>query len=720
MENTGREEVMNRYEVLSVLKEKDASLEQIAEATKKGLDEVKGALKKLAFEGSVIPLLDGTYRAKEKDVFLGYVKVRFRDHAYVTLLSKEGKDVRISGEDALSVLKGDEVFLKLDEKYEYNGSGSLIRIVRPREFVEGMVVFSEDGLVLDALGQRESELVFRILLSSLKVDEGDLVRAEVVRRGSFSLDVTPSKRLAKPGDKFYDLTKAALEKGASFTYPFDVEKEASGFGEDLSFGDRSDRRDLRGEVVVTVDGQTTKDFDDGLSIRRVPSGYEVGVHIADVASFVEEASPLDEEARLRATSLYFPEMEVSMLPPSLADGRCSLNEGEDRLSITCLLRLDPEGRLLSSELFPSKVRSRARLTYDAVDLFLQGEEKSIPPSVAPAVLLLLECAKKVQKRRKEEGLLTFGRNYPEFSLDEAGFPSSVRLRRESEAENLVEVFMILANQEVGRKLIEKKVPALFRTEAEPDAEKMEKIKEFLARFEIDPALFPSTCSSNSLAKYFEGLPAWASAIGKLCLLKVMNPVSYSRAPGKHFALNCTGYVYFTSPIRRYPDLLTHRLIHEFLFDENEADKESVGAYLDTLPSLLAQEEKTAKWIMNRAHDMACERYMSKHLGEICDGEVRNFVGGGIKVQLSNGITGLLPYDRIDGDSYRPERLSFSVIGRDEGREIVLGDVLQVAAVETDPETFSVLLATEEDLKASGKRNSEDLLAVLKGEGVEVK
>lgn len=683
---------MDRQSIIDALGNEFVTLEGLSSRLSCGKEEVSDVLRKLEFGGFVMHMPDGRYRNIGNDIVLAFVKTRIKDVAYVTPYKKDMRDIRLVGLDARGLLRGDLVYVKIDDMYNDNGEGILISILRQSTHIEGLVKKVGNDFCVDAYKHIESNVRFVVESSKVELKEGQLVRAEIAKRDDKEFSVHVTDIICNVGNRMYELTKAILEKGGLVTYPRDVQEQAFSYQEYVD--DCLDRKDLTNLCVVTIDGASTKDFDDGLSIERTEAGYDVGVHIADVASYVGEGSPLDYEARDRATSMYFPETEVSMLPQLLSDDICSLNPYVDKLTITCLLHLDYNGALISSEVFLSKVRSKARLTYDQVDGYIAKESDTIPDDVKDTVDLLIECSKKILDEKKRRGLLNFGRNYPEFTLDENGVPDSVKPRHESEAENLVEVFMILANNEVGDVLNKHGVPVLYRTEDAPDYEDMILVRDFLYRFDIDPRLFPLTITSENLANYFKAIPDWAQTIGKLCTLKLMKPVAYSTKPSLHFGLNCTHYVYFTSPIRRYPDLLSHRLIHDFLLnDDMQNDKSLIEEYLDNITSILSQEEKIAKSIMNNAHDMECERFMETRGTEVFDAEVKNFIGGGIKVSLTNGISGLIPYDRIDGDVYKGRKMCFSIFGRNTEREIVLGDRLEVMLADIVPETHALIFET---------------------------
>lgn len=711
---------MGKNKMLSFLKEKDRDLNEILAELQISKEEAKEVLDKLIFEGQIFLSKEGKYICCGKNVVLCTVKVRFRDHAYVTPLKKEMHDIRLIGEDALSLLEGDYAFVSIDESYFNNGEGTLLRVVKPVQFIEGRYTRDENGdFIIEDYRHLKSEINFKVVENSLPNSITDsFVRCKILKRGHYECEVKVTELISNPGSRDYELMAGIFEKGGVLGYPDEVLLEARNINKDIDAVNNKERKDLRGEVMITIDGETTKDFDDGLSIKKTSSGYEVGVHIADVASYVKEGSALDYEARLRVTSLYFPETEIPMLPRRLSEEICSLNPNQDKWTITCLLHLSLEGELQGSHIFLSKTRSHAGLTYDQVDGFLNGNEASVKDvEIRNTLSLLIEASRKIEKRKKEKGHLVFGRNYPEFSLDEKGFPDKVRLRRETEAENLVENLMVLANDEIGRLFLEKGIPALFRNEEPPDKNDLFRVRDFLARFEIDPSLFPKNPTGPNLAKYFDSLPDWARKIGKLCVLKIMNPVVYSRIPGLHFGLDCSHYVYFTSPIRRYPDLLTHRLLHDFVFSNDGEDKILAGDYLDNLPDLFSDEEKKAKMIMNNAHAFECERYMSIRMNQMMKGEVRNFIGSGIKVQLENGITGLLPYDRIDENTYRSPKFCFSIFGERSQREIVLGDELDVAVVEIIQDTHTLILATKEFIDSGSKKDDSELIEDLKKMGV---
>ena len=441
---------MNRSKIIELLNIRDMDEDELRAKSNCSLDEIKKFLNILVFEGRIIRLGDGKYSLTGSRIVLSYVKNRFKDYAYVTPLKKDMRDIRLVGQDATKLLKGDCVFVRIDDDlYENNGEGSLIQIVRPVSFIEGIISKDDEGFFISSFKNIDSEVRFDVKKTSIELIEGQLVRAEIIDRRDYICYVEVTKVISKPGDRMFDLMNAIVEKGGTLTYPKDVDEQAINLA--TNFTDTAkDRHDLTNEFMVTIDGASTKDFDDGLSIRKTDYGYDVGVHIADVASYVKEGTPLDYEARLRATSMYFPETEISMLPTILSDDVCSLNPNAEKLTITCLLHLDHDGIYKSSEVFLSKVKSKARLTYDQVDEYIKGKKDEVDGDLKYNVDLLLECSRKILKRKKEKGQLVFGRNYPEFTLDKDGNPDTVKPRHESEAEDLVEVFMILANDEVGK------------------------------------------------------------------------------------------------------------------------------------------------------------------------------------------------------------------------------------------------------------------------------
>lgn len=688
---------MNRKDIIGKLIAKPSLLDELSVELKEDRNIIKAFLEKLIFEGFVMELKDGRYKLIGDDIVLSMVKTRFKDVAYVTPIKKDMRDIRLVGMDARQLLKGDLVYVKIDDLYTNNGEGSLISILRPVTHIEGLVKKDSQGYYIESYKNIDSEVRFSIDKTDVELMEDQLVRGDILSRNDGECSIEVTDIICPLGDRMYELTKAIMEKDGLVSYPKDVIIEANSI---FDYKDNNPKRkDLTKISVVTIDGSSTKDFDDGLSIERTSVGYDVGVHIADVASYVKEGTALDYEARSRSTSMYFPETEISMLPKLLSDDICSLNPNVDKLTITCMLHLNEQGVLLSSDVFLSKVRSIARLTYDQVDGYIDRIFDKFEGEVKETVDFLLECSQKILNAKREKGLLVFGRNYPEFTLDDKGEPNSVKPRHESEAENLVEVFMIMANDEVGKIMSKNNIPSLYRTEESPNREDMLLVRDFLYRFGIDSRLFPDDITSENLANYFKQLPDWAVTIGKLCTLKLMKPVVYSRTPSLHFGLNCNHYVYFTSPIRRYPDLLTHRLLHDFLIDSTSIDdKEIIGTYLDNLTDFLSQQERQAKVIMNNAHDMECERYMMNRDDEVMEAEVRNFIGGGIKIVLSNGISGLVPYDKIDGDYYKNYRMCFSIFGKNTDREIVLGDKLYVSLIDVVPESHTLIFATEEYLE----------------------
>ncbi len=453
------------------------------------------------------------------------------------------------------------------------------------------------------------------------------------------------------------------------------------------------RRDLREVPTVTIDAPTTTDIDDALSV--IPPGPDgalrVLVSIADVDAFVREGSPIDVEARLRGTSVYLAGRVLPMLPEVLSGDAASLREGVERPALTAELRIDPEGRVTSVDLYESLIRSHARLTYDAVaELFSAGASEGVPAAVVPTLRWLRTAAARLSSVRAARGGVELGRDEAYVSFDPATRePTGIAPRGENEAHRLVERLMVAANEAVATWLVDRGLPGVFRVHDRPDPDRVAMLERFAHNFGVEAGFGPEL-SPRGLAAFETQLRGTAVAPAiRTVLGKMLGPARYTVHPSPHFGLAAPLYLHFTSPIRRYADLAVHRLVRRYL-----AGDRSLAAGDPSLEAL-AQEVNRAAYVATKAEAerlrMVVARWFSGKVGERVSGNIVAVKPFGLVVQMKGtGATGTVAMDALPGGPYRVEPGGHAAAS--EGRRYVVGEPIEVTIAGANEELGRVDLA----------------------------
>lgn len=462
-----------------------------------------------------------------------------------------------------------------------------------------------------------------------------------------------------------------------------VLNQAERVAKEVSLADMAGRKDLRAIQTVTIDGEDAKDLDDAISLSREEDCYHLGVHIADVANYVQENSALDREAKERGTSVYLVDRVIPMLPHTLSNGICSLNMGEDRLALSCMMTLDAAGTITGYEIAETVINVDQRLSYTEVNNLLEGDEETEKRlgELVPMLRLMKELSDLLREKRKKRGSIDFDFPESKLILDKDGTPLLIKPYERNAANRLIEDFMLLANETVAQHFYWLEVPFVYRTHDKPDPEKILKLATFIRNFgyhikvksgenEIHPK------EIQKLLFRIEGTDKEA-LISRLTL-RSMKKAQYTPECTGHFGLACQYYCHFTSPIRRYPDLQIHRIIKEQLRGRlNEKRTEHYAALLPMVSKHSSEMERRADEAERETEKLKKVQYMENKIGQIFEGVISSITTWGIYVELPDTVEGMIHVSKLSGDYYYYNEESYEMIGRDTGRCFKLGQKIKI-------------------------------------------
>lgn len=494
------------------------------------------------------------------------------------------------------------------------------------------------------------------------------------------------------------ITGIIAEYGIPDIFDFKTAAEADALPQ--SVDDLSGREDLRHKLIFTIDGNDSRDFDDAVSLETLPGGNSLlGVHIADVTHYVREGSSLDNEALRRGTSVYFPNMVIPMLPQKLSNGICSLNPDVDRLTFSVFMECDSEGNIVNHRISETVIHSAARMTYENVNKILAGDELMCAryKKLVPSLHAMARLAGKMTKRRSDRGAIDF--NFPETKIvcDGSGMPQDVRCDIRSESERIIESFMLAANEAVAEQAYWAELPFIYRVHDAPDDEKLEKFNEFIKNFGISfkgkTNIHPKDI--QSILDQTEGRPE-GMMIAQMALRSLMK-ACYRDTNSGHFGLAARFYCHFTSPIRRYPDLMIHRILKDYingrLTEQRISHYESV---VGEAAQLSSEREIRAEEAERRVQELMKTVYMRQFLGEAYTAVISSVASFGMFARLENSCEGLIRCENMTEDWFELDEDSRSLIGARTGKQYKVGDKVNIVVSGCDIISRRIEFTLKED------------------------
>ncbi len=650
--------------------------------------DLKKRLSELTAEGRLYRVKGGRYAVPDRiSLVTGRVSLIRKGDGFVRS-EESGEEVFVPERDLESALDGDRVVVRVESHPKGRKPvGRVIRVLERER--DALVAVFHEGRKASFAVPRDPRVKSDVVIPW--GDEGDAIEGDVVRvritgygprrRGPVGEVVEVLGRLGDPG---VDVLSVLHDHGLAPDFPPEVEAAATRIGEGERPEPGEGREDLRELRTMTIDPEDAKDHDDALSVERLDGGsVRVGIHIADVGWYVRPGGELDREARSRGTSVYLVDRVVPMLPHALSSDLCSLVPDRDRYAVSLIVDLDAEGRVESYRFARSIIRSRHKLAYETVQAVLDGEE-SVQTEADADLRTLASVARRLRERKGVRGALDFELPEARVRLDETGEPVAIERVRRLEAHRLVEDFMLLANELVAREGSSRTLPVLYRIHESPAADRLEDLREMLARFGYRlPSRSVRPRDLLDVLDAARGRPE--EQLVSTVVLRAMQRARYAPDNLGHFGLALEHYAHFTSPIRRYPDLVTHRAIVDALVLGRQPPA-SAHEGLAGLAEHCSFREEVATDAERDSIELKKIEYMKRHLGEEFDGTISGVKAFGAFVQLDDVfVDGLVHVNALEDDYYEFREREYALVGVRKGRRLRLGDRVRVQLVRVDRE-----------------------------------
>ena len=704
----------NVLEIFRRNPKKQYQVEQIDRMLKRdrlgNFSDIVKALSFLEQEKKLITDGNGHYQlAQENTIVDGIFKSNSKGFGFVRVEDEETDDIFVAKDYTAYAVDGDQVRVKITAGGNpWNGKG-------PEGQVQEIIERNLTSLVGEFHPMTDEQVKtshfigyvvstnkklanYRVYIgeNGLKPQKGDMVKVSISNypdqdnpdsMTGVIIQVIGNKSL--PG---VDIMAIVSAHDVKTEWNEDALEQSNNIPDHVTPEDMANREDIRDQPTVTIDGDDSKDFDDAVVLWQLPNGnYHLGVHIADVAHYVKENTPLDKEAYTRGNSTYLVDRVIPMLPFRLSNGICSLNEGVDRLVLSCEMELTPEGDRVSYDIHPSVMRSHGRLTYNNVNKVLDPdnndelEEKYV--ELAPMLKEMAELHNALYKKRHQRGAIDFEEPEAKIIVDDQGKPTDIVLHDRGTAEKMIESFMLLANETVAEAFYKKHVPFLYRVHETPDGERIKSFFEFCSAFGLNIAADPNHVKPLDLQKVVSkttGTPE--EAVVQMMMLRSLKQAHYSEEPLGHFGIAAKFYTHFTSPIRRYSDLMVHRMIHAYA--EEGTDKEVRDHFTNCLPDVAEQtstQERVSIDTERETNDLKMTEYMADQVGQHFDAVVSSVTSFGMFIQLPNTVEGLIHISNLTDDFYSFNEKNMTLTGRGTHKQYHVGMPIKVTLTNANVE-----------------------------------
>jgi ribonuclease R len=694
-----------REEIIELLGKEKRALSATEICDKLNLNTA-GELKKLLDDLRILEESYTVYRSNKDKYMLfenshllkGRLSVNKKGFGFVIVDGRD-EDIYIDAKNMNGALNNDLVVV--EELKGQNGKKTEGRVVKVLKKENNLIV--GEYKIIDGNPHfipDDKKLRMEIILDNKDLDDlvdGHKIQVSIVKEmGKYKYLGEVVKIIGHKNDPGVDILSIIYDHGINDVFTDEVMEEVNALPSEVLDGDRKDRKDLTDMTIFTIDGDDTKDIDDAISISKKGENYILGVHIADVSYYVKEGTALYKEAYSRGTSVYLVDRVVPMLPHKLSNGICSLNPNVDRLAISCIMEITPNGKIVSHDIFESIIRSRIQMTYKKVNKILNDEET--PEGYEPFkddLKLMWELAKILRKEKLARGYLDFDVDEPKILVDENCKPYDVVLRERGKGENMIEDFMIAANETVAEHVFYMGLPFVYRVHEVPDNEKVEEFLNSISMLGYHIVGDRNFVYPKSMKKILDQLrDKEGFEILSTLLLRCMKKAVYKPENLGHYGLASKCYTHFTSPIRRFPDTTVHNLLRKYIFNEPN-DKELnrlIEYWEENLPALCdhaSEKERDSIDCERDVESMKMAEYMESHIGEEYDGTISSVMNFGLFVQLDNMIEGLVHISEIKGDYYTFDETTHTLRGEKKGKMYKLGQKVRVVVTNASKENSTI-------------------------------
>ena len=694
-----------REEIIELLGKEKRALSATEICDKLNLNTA-GELKKLLDDLRILEEGYTVYRSNKDKYMLfenshllkGRLSVNKKGFGFV-IVDGRNEDIYIDAKNMNGALNNDLVVV--EELKGQNGKKTEGRVVKVLKKENNLIV--GEYKIIDGNPHfipDDKKLRMEIILDNKDLDDlvdGHKIQVSIVKEmGKYKYLGEVVKIIGHKNDPGVDILSIIYDHGINDVFTDEVMEEVNALPSEVLDSDRKGRKDLTDMTIFTIDGDDTKDIDDAISISKKGENYILGVHIADVSYYVKEGTALYKEAYSRGTSVYLVDRVVPMLPHKLSNGICSLNPNVDRLAISCIMEITPNGKIVSHDIFESIIRSRIQMTYKKVNKILNDEET--PEGYEPFkddLKLMWELAKILRKEKLARGYLDFDVDEPKILVDENCKPYDVVLRERGKGENMIEDFMIAANETVAEHVFYMGLPFVYRVHEVPDNEKVEEFLNSISMLGYHVVGDRNFVYPKSMKKILDQLrDKEGFEILSTLLLRCMKKAVYKPENLGHYGLASKCYTHFTSPIRRFPDTTVHNLLRKYIFNEPN-DKELnrlIEYWEENLPALCdhaSEKERDSIDCERDVESMKMAEYMESHIGEEYDGTISSVMNFGLFVQLDNMIEGLVHISEIKGDYYTFDETTHTLIGEKKGKMYKLGQKVRVVVTNASKENSTI-------------------------------
>ncbi|RAN60689.1 ribonuclease R [Dolosigranulum pigrum] len=683
------------------------------------------ALAALEREEKIEMLGDGRLRLKRlPDSLVGTFSGTDRGFGFVMVEDEGIDDIFVPAKATKLAFDGDTVEVEITEAPDPSGGrsaeGKITRIIeRKTEQVIGEFIPYTDDEIADynlygyvkAKLKKGPEHIIQIEMNGLNPTRGEIVSVDITHYPAYKgedMRGVVTETIGHKDEPGIEILSIVHKHNIRSEFPDEVLAEAEQVPDQISAADLKGRRDLRGQQIITIDGADAKDLDDAVTVERLDNGhFQLGVHIADVSHYVREDSALDKEAFERGTSSYLTDRVIPMLPQRLSNGICSLHPKVDRLTLSCEMEINQQGNVVAYDIFPSVIRSVERMTYEAVNHILEEKHPQTRKQYQSLVPMLEEMAELhhiLEQKRRHRGAIDFDSDEAKIIVDKDGKAIDIELRERRVGERLIESFMLAANETVSEHYSKADLPILYRVHEQPDESKMKRFLEFITTFGLTAQASKDSITPKDLQGVMDRIKDEPyEAVISMLLLRSMQQARYDVDPIGHYGLGADYYSHFTSPIRRYPDLILHRLIH--YYDEvgrSQQDKKRWESRLPDMAKHSSETERRAIGAERETDELKKTEFMADKVGQEFMGTIISITGFGMFIQLPNTVEGLVHVSMMDDDYYRFDEDHLVMIGERTGKVFRIGQPIKVKLMRADVEEVQIDFSIVEDFAKGDK------------------